>query len=109
MHNKLSVIWQALPRQLPVVWQFKVVVPGRRFGKPWYNHLYVEIFAIHKGGCTQLIIKNESSSRVIKFQTWSHGGPCFSLNFRHEKLDNKLYRVVCILFGIANKNYVGKK
>ena len=28
------------------------------------------------------------------------------MNFRHEKIDNKMYCVVCIIFGIANKNYV---
>ena len=30
----------------------------------------------------------------------------FSLNFTHEKVDNKMYLVVCITFGIAKKNYV---
>ena len=30
----------------------------------------------------------------------------FIINFRHEKVDNKMYCVVCIMFGIANKNYV---
>ena len=43
---------------------------------------------------------------MIKFQTCSHGMMLFSLNFRHEKVDNKMYRVVCIMFGIANKNYM---
>ena len=26
-----------------------------------------------------------------------------SLNFRHEKIDNKMYCVVCIMFGIVNR------
>ena len=30
----------------------------------------------------------------------------FIINFRHEKVDNKLYCVVCIMLGIANKFYV---
>ena len=30
----------------------------------------------------------------------------FIINFRHEKVDNKMYCVVCIMFGIENKNYV---
>ena len=30
----------------------------------------------------------------------------FIRNFRHEKFDNKMFCVVCIMFGIANKNYV---
>ena len=29
-----------------------------------------------------------------------------TVNFRHEKVDNKIYCVVCIMFGIANKNNV---
>ena len=41
-----------------------------------------------------------------KIQTWFHGRLWFSLNFRHEKVNNKIYCVVCIMFGIANKNYV---
>ena len=30
----------------------------------------------------------------------------FIINFKHEKIDNKMYCVVCIVFGIPNKNYV---
>ena len=30
----------------------------------------------------------------------------FIINIRHEKVDNKMYCVVCIMIGIANKNYV---
>ena len=88
---------------------FKVVVLGRRFTKSWlaiykYNHLYyVEIIVNQKGGCRKIYTKNESTSRVRNFQTWSHR---FSLNIRHEKVGNKMYCVVCIMFGIANKNYV---
>ena len=26
--------------------------------------------------------------------------------FRHEKVDNQMYCVVCLMFGIANKNHV---
>ena len=78
-----------------------MVVSGRRFGKRWlaiykYSHLYVEIFGKQKG---KRCMKNESTSRVITFQTWSHGRPWFSLNFSHEKVDNKMYCVVCIMFG----------
>ena len=49
---------------------------------------------------------NESTSRVRKFHAWSHGRPWFSLYFRYENVDNKIYCVVCIMFGIANKKYV---
>ena len=44
--------------------------------------------------------------RVRKFQTCSHGRLWFSLSFRHEKVDNEMYWVVCNMFGITNKNYV---
>ena len=37
---------------------------------------------------------------LISFKT------TFIINFRHEKVDNKMYYVVCIMFGIANKNNV---
>ena len=30
----------------------------------------------------------------------------FIINYSHEKVDNKMYCVGCIMFGIANKNYV---
>ena len=30
----------------------------------------------------------------------------FIVNFRNEKVDNKIYGAVCIVFGIENKNYV---
>ena len=39
-------------------------------------------------------------SKLISFKT------TFIINFRHEKVDNKMYCVVCIMFGITNKNYV---
>ena len=44
---------------------------------------------------TYLVTKKEDveKSRVRKFQTWSHGRPWFSLNFRHENVDNKMYCV----------------
>ena len=35
---------------------------------------------------------------LISFKT------TFIMDFRHEKADNKMYGVVCIMFGIANKN-----
>ena len=113
IHNKHTVVRRDLLRQSPVARHFKVVVPGRRFGKPWlaiykYNHLYcVEIFGNQKGeGCRKIDTKNESTSRVGKFQTWSHGRPWYSLNFTYEKVDNKMYCVVCRMCGIPNNNYV---
>ena len=60
-----------------------------------YIHLnYVEIFDNQKGGCEIVL------NMVPR--------PWFSLNFRHEKVDNKIYSVGCIMFGIANKNYMKK-
>ena len=107
------IVRWALPRQSPVARHFKVVVPGRRFGRHWlaiykYNHLYyVEIFGNQQGeGCRKIDTKNEGTSRVRKFQTWSHARPWFSINCRHEKVANKMYCVVYIMFGIANKNYM---
>ena len=61
---------------------------------------YLEI----KENVEKSIIK--STSRVRKYQTWSHGRPPFIIDIRHEKTDNKMYCVVCIIFGIVNKNYV---
>ena len=112
IHYNISVARRASPRQSPVARHFKLVVPGRRFKMPWlavyiYNNLYVDIFGNQKGeGCTQIDTKNESTSRVRTFQTWSDGRQWFSLNFRHEKPDIKMYCVVCIMFVIANKNYM---
>ena len=37
---------------------------------------------------------------LISFKT------TFIINCRHEKVDNKMYCVVCIMFSIANKNYL---
>ena len=62
IHNKLSVVRRALPRQSPFARHLKVVVPGRRFSKPWlasykYNHYnlhYVEVFVNQKGGCRKI-------------------------------------------------------
>ena len=47
-------------------------------------------------------LQNETTSRVRTFQTWTDGKPWF----RHKKVDNQMYCVVCITFGIANKNHV---
>ena len=68
-------------------WHVKVVVPGRQFATSWlaiykYNHLYyVEIFDSQNGGCRKTDTNNESTLRVRKFQTWSHGRLSFTLNF----------------------------
>ena len=42
----------------------------------------------------------QKQNTLISFKT------TFIINFRQERVDNKMYCVVCIMFGIANKNYV---
>ena len=39
---------------------------------------------------------------LISFET------TFIINFRGEKIDNKMYCGVCIMFGIANKKYMNR-
>ena len=82
----------------------------RRYAKSWlaiynYNHYIMWKYLVtKKEDVEKLILKNQSTWRVRKFQTWSYGRPWFSLNCRHERLTIKC--IVCIMFGIANKNYV---
>ena len=61
-----------------------------------YNNVYVEIFgwcaSTQKGDVQKSTLKNESTSMVRTFQTWTHGRPWFS----QENVDNKMYCVVCI-------------
>ena len=44
--------------------------------------------------------QRKNMNMLILFKT------TFIINFRHETVDNKMYCVVCIMFDIANKNYM---
>ena len=90
-------------------------IPDRRSSKTckWtVAFLKVESTCTHKvivysfGRFVQLSViyntnpQNKREHTLISFKT------TFIINFRHEKVDNKMYCGVCIMVGIVNRNYV---